>query len=99
MIDTQTDNQPKVMTVRAREDGHWYVGSGRSIANGPYRRPDQLIEVVSDLMGDNTNWRIEVLNGHDTLIAAYDGRDVKLIGHTKSRNQIDWPQIGTKPNT
>ncbi len=93
MIPAQIDAPPNVMTVRAREDGHWYVGNGRSIANGPYRRPEHLIGVVSDLMGDNTNWRIEVLNANDKLIAAYDGRDLQTgaTNHVEDHNR--WPQI------
>ena len=93
MISAKIDTQPNVMTVRAREDGHWYVNSGRSIANGPYRRPEHLIDVVSDLMGDNTNWRIEVLSANDTLIAAYEGRDLQSSSLSRHRERNQWPQI------
>lgn len=93
MVTTDVNSQPNVMTVRVREDGHWYIGNGRSMANGPYRRPEHLIDVVSDLMGDNTNWRIEVLNANDKLIAAYDGCDLQSGAFSHSRRQNTWPEV------
>lgn len=97
MTPAHIDTHPNVMTVRAREDGHWYVGSGRSIANGPYRRPQHLIDVVSDLMGDNTNWRIEVLNSNDKLIAAYDARELRTVCASRREDPNTWPAISAPP--
>ena len=39
-----------ILAVHGRADGYWYIGAGKSIAEGPYRNPDQLLTVASDLL-------------------------------------------------
>jgi hypothetical protein len=43
-------------------NGYWYIGNGRSIAEGPYRTPQQLLDVASELLAGEAHWRVEVFD-------------------------------------
>src|ERR1700759_2407342 len=62
------DSEEVVMSVRQRADGYWYIGQGRSIAEGPYRHPQQLLAVASDLLAAHAHWRIDVFDCQGTKI-------------------------------
>ena len=54
------------MSVRQRTDGYWYIGQGRSIAEGPYRH----------LLSAHAHWRIEVFDVQGEKIASYGRNDL-----------------------
>src|ERR1700755_3494421 len=69
-------NDEVVMSVRQRADGYWYIGQGRSIAEGPYRHPQQLLAVASDLLSAHAHWRIDVFDQQGTKIVSYGRGDL-----------------------
>jgi hypothetical protein len=62
---------------RERADGYWYIGDGRSIADGPYRTPQQLLTVASDLLAYERNWRVDVFNLSGTMVLSYSSDQVR----------------------
>lgn len=50
------------LVVRQQENGYFYVGSGRSIAEGPFRRPEHVMAAAADLVPEGAPWAIEVFD-------------------------------------
>jgi len=68
------EKRETVLAVHGNADGYWYIGAGRSIAEGPYRNPDQLLSVASDLLAAETHWRIDVFDVAGNKISAIAAR-------------------------
>jgi hypothetical protein len=69
--------QETVLAVHGKDDGYWYIGAGRSIAEGPYRNPDELLSVASDLLAAELHWRIDVFDVAGNKIISYSSDDLK----------------------
>src|SRR6202022_4516607 len=65
------EKREMVLAVHGNPDGYWYIGAGKSIAEGPYRNPDQLLSVASDLLAAEPHWRIDVFDVGDKKIISY----------------------------
>jgi len=65
------EQQETVMAVHENAEGYWYIGEGRSIAEGPFRHPRQLLTVASDLLAGKLRWRIEVFDAAGSKIISY----------------------------
>jgi hypothetical protein len=65
-----------VLAVHGNADGYWYIGAGRSIAEGPYRHPDQLLSVASDLLASELHWRIDVFDVAGNKIISYSSEEL-----------------------
>ena len=65
-----------VLAVHGNADGYWYIGAGRSIAEGPYRSPDQLLGVASDLLAAEIHWRIDVFDVAGNKIISYSSEQL-----------------------
>jgi hypothetical protein len=75
-----------VLAVHGNADGYWYIGQGRSIAEGPYRSPDQLLCVASDLLATEIHWRIDVFDVAGNKIISYSSDDLKAA----DLNPLGW---------
>jgi hypothetical protein len=71
-----SEKHETVLTVRGNADGYWYIGAGRSIAEGPYRTPDQLLSVASDLLAAEIHWRIDVFDVAGNKIISYSSEEL-----------------------
>ncbi len=71
-----TDDHATILAVHESADGYWYIGAGRSIAEGPYRYPQQLLSVASDLLAGATRWRIDVFNAAGKQIITYNSDEL-----------------------
>jgi hypothetical protein len=67
-----------ILAVRERSDGYWYIGAGRSIAEGPYRYPQQLLAVACDLLASDPHWRIEVFDVGGSQIISYSSEQYSI---------------------
>src|SRR5580698_220117 len=65
-----------VLAVHGNADGYWYIGAGRSIAEGPFRNPDQLLSVASDLLASELHWRIDVFDVAGNKIISYSSEEL-----------------------
>jgi len=72
-----SESPATVLSVHGDADGYWYIGAGRSIAEGPYRSPDQLLSVASDLLASEIHWRIDVFDAAGTKIISYSSEEMK----------------------
>ncbi|MFO1465327.1 MAG: hypothetical protein U1F35_02615 [Steroidobacteraceae bacterium] len=83
----------KVLRVVEHEDGSWWIRGGWSLANGPYRRPGQLLAVASDLLLDVTEWRIEVVDRRGGPLACYSSEtiDAAALSHADPANR--WHEV------
>jgi hypothetical protein len=79
-----------VLTVRGNANGYWYIGAGRSIAEGPYRTPDQLLSVASDLLAAEIHWRIDVFDVAGNKIISYSSKDLNAGDLHPVRWQHGW---------
>lgn len=66
-----SDVPTTIMVVRENMDGYWYIGAGKSIAEGPYRYPQQLLSVAADLLALEPRWRIDVFDSSGKQIMSY----------------------------
>jgi hypothetical protein len=82
-----------VLAVRESSDGYWYIGAGRSIADGPYRYPQQLLTVASDLLSTRQNWRIDVFDAAGRPIISYNSDDLAASDLDCLARQRDWSRI------
>jgi hypothetical protein len=82
-----------VLAVHGNADGYWYIGAGRSIAEGPYRSPDQLLCVAADLLAAELNWRIDVFDFRGNKIISYSSEELKAADLSPMRGQRDWGTI------
>jgi hypothetical protein len=71
-----SEEHETVLTVRGNANGYWYIGAGRSIAEGPYRTPDQLLSVASDLLAAEIHWRIDVFDVAGNKIISYSSKEL-----------------------
>src|SRR5580704_5417458 len=66
-----------ILAVHGNADGYWYIGAGRTIAEGPYRNPDQLLSVASDLLAAEPRWRIDVFDVAGQKIISYSSDELE----------------------
>jgi hypothetical protein len=79
-----------VLAVHGDPDGYWYIGSGRSIAEGPYRSPDQLLSVASDLLAAENHWRIDVFDAAGNKIISYSSEELSADDLHPRHRQHPW---------
>jgi hypothetical protein len=84
-----------VLAVHGNADGYWYIGAGRSIAEGPYRSPDQLLSVASDLLAAEIRWRIDVFDVAGNKIISYSSEELSAEDLHPLRRQRDWGALST----
>ena len=82
-----------VVAVNGSADGYWYIGAGKSIAEGPYRDPDQLLVVASDLLATEPHWRIDVFDVAGNKIISYssdelNAGDLNPLGRPRRWNAL-----------
>jgi hypothetical protein len=82
-----------VLAVHGNADGYWYIGAGRSIAEGPYRSPDQLLSVASDLLAAEIRWRIDVFDVAGNKIISYSSEELSAEDLHPLRRQRDWGEL------
>jgi hypothetical protein len=82
-----------VLAVHGNADGYWYIGAGRSIAEGPYRSPDQLLSVASDLLAAEIRWRIDVFDVAGNKIISYSSEQLSAQDLHPVRWQRSWGDI------
>lgn len=92
MNDEHMSNEQKatILAVRPRADGYWYIGAGRSIAEGPYRHPDELLAVASDLLATEPRWRIEVYDAGGSMIVSYSSEELAASELHPAHRQTQW---------
>ena len=71
-----SEKRETVLAVHGNADGYWYIGAGKSIAEGPYRNPDQLLTVASDLLSTEPHWRIDVFDVAGNKIISYSSDEL-----------------------
>jgi hypothetical protein len=85
-----SDKQETVLAVHGNADGYWYIGAGRSIAEGPYRNPDHLLTVASDLLASEPHWRIDVFDAAGNKIITYSSEQLNADDLHPLRRQPRW---------
>src|SRR5258705_13858546 len=70
------EQRETVLAVHGDADGYWYIGVGTSIAEGPYRNPDQLLSVASDLLAAEPHWRIDVFDAAGNKIITCSSKEM-----------------------
>jgi hypothetical protein len=83
-----------VLAVHGNADGYWYIGAGKSIAEGPYRNPDQLLSVASDLLSAELHWRIDVFDVAGNKIISYSSEELKAGDLHPVRWKGGWSALG-----
>ncbi|HWX27014.1 MAG TPA: hypothetical protein VNZ53_06195 [Steroidobacteraceae bacterium] len=87
------DLQETVLAVHGSADGYWHIGAGRSIAEGPYRNPDQLLSVASDLLAAEPRWRIDVFDVQGAKIISYSSEELDAGDLHPLRWQQAWSRL------
>jgi hypothetical protein len=82
-----------VLAVHGNADGYWYIGAGRSIAEGPYRHPDQLLSVASDLLAAEPHWRIDVFDAAGNKIISYSSEELNAVDLHPLRWRRQWDRL------
>ena len=95
---TMSDKRETVLAVHGSADGYWYIGAGRSIAEGPYRNPDQLLTVASDLLAAELHWRIDVFDLAGKKIISYSSEELHADDLHPLRRQHHWGALGRVPS-
>jgi hypothetical protein len=85
-----SDLQETVLAVHGNADGYWYIGAGKSIAEGPYRNPDQLLSVASDLLAAEPRWRIDVFDVKGAKIISYSSEELDAGDLHSLRRHQSW---------
>jgi len=85
-----SEPEQTVLAVHGKADGYWYIGAGRSIAEGPFRNPDQLLCVASDLLAVEPNWRIDVFDMSGKMIISYSSDQLSVEDLHPLRWQNGW---------
>jgi len=85
-----------VLEVRGHTDGFWYIGAGRSIAEGPYRDPGQVLSVASDLLAAEVNWRIDVFDHAGKRLISYSSQQLHAeeLHPVRWQNRQHWSALG-----
>jgi hypothetical protein len=90
--------QPEtILAVHGNADGYWYIGAGRTIAEGPYRNPDQLLSVASDLLAAEPRWRIDVFDVAGKKIISYSSTELNAGDLHPLRWQHRWNALAPRP--
>jgi hypothetical protein len=87
------DGRETVLAVHGNADGYWYIGAGRSIAEGPYRSPDQLLSVASDLLAAERHWRIDVFDAAGNKIITYSSDEMNAGDLHPLRWRHQWNRL------
>jgi hypothetical protein len=82
-----------VLMVHQNANGYWYIGAGRSIAEGPYREPQQLLAVASDLLAASLRWRIEIFDVSGEKIMGYSSEDTDVSALASARSPSQWQRF------
>ena len=90
---TVSESPERVLAVHGDADGYWYIGAGRSIAEGPYRSPDQLLSVASDLLAAEIHWRIDVFDVAGNKIISYSSEKLSAADLHPVRRQRAWGEL------
>jgi hypothetical protein len=83
----------RILAVREKADGYWYIGAGRSIAEGPYRYPQQVLAVASDLLAGEPRWRIEVFDLAGSPIISYCSAEIASADLSIARGLRQWSRL------
>ncbi|MDP9085008.1 MAG: hypothetical protein M3N50_14780 [Pseudomonadota bacterium] len=70
------EQRATLLAVHENADGYWYIGAGKSIADGPYRYPQQLLTVAADLLASEPRWRIEVFDAAGKQVITYSSDEL-----------------------
>ncbi len=89
------EKQETVLAVHGNADGYWYIGAGRSIAEGPYRHPEQLLSVASDLLASEAHWRIDVFDVAGNKIISYSSEQLSAGDLDPLRRQHPWSALAS----
>jgi hypothetical protein len=91
-----SEHPETILAVHGNADGYWYIGAGRTIAEGPYRNPDQLLSVASDLLAAEPRWRIDVFDVAGQKIISYSSEELNAGDLNPLRWQHRWNALGNK---
>jgi hypothetical protein len=91
------EERETVLAVHGDANGYWYIGAGRSIAEGPYRNPDQLLTVASDLLAAELHWRIDVFDAAGNKIITYSSKELNAGDLHPLRRQNRWNPLPHGP--
>jgi hypothetical protein len=91
------EKRETVLAVHGDADGYWYIGAGRSIAEGPYRNPDQVLTVASDLLAAEPHWRIDVFDAAGNKIITYSSKELNAGDLHPLRRQNRWNPLSHGP--
>jgi hypothetical protein len=95
-IPSMSGKRETILAVHGRADGYWYIGAGRSIAEGPYRSPDQLLSVAADLLADELHWRIDVFDVGGNKIVSYSSEELSAGDLHPLRCRLQWTPLGAR---
>ena len=70
-------NSETLLAGHENANGYWYIGNGRSIAEGPYRTPQQLLSVVSDLLQAEPKWRVDIFDMSGAKVLSYSSEQAR----------------------
>ena len=87
--------ETRVMSVRENSDGYWYIGSGKSIADGPFRYPQQLLTVAADLLSAESRWRIEVFDRDGKRVIIYSSDEIAAGDLNAQNRQRQWRPLNS----
>src|SRR5258708_8735196 len=88
------EKRETVLAVHGNADGYWYIGAGKSIAEGPYRNPDQLLSVASDLLAAEPHWRIDVFDAAGNKVISYTSEEL----NAGDLHPLRWPNRWDPPS-
>jgi len=93
------DDQATILAVHERADGYWYIGAGRSIAEGPYRYPQQVLSVAADLLAAASHWRIEVFDPAGNQVIRYSSDETAASALGMMHKQREWSRVPAAEHT
>lgn len=82
-----------VLTVQQNANGYWYIGAGRSIAEGPYREPQQVLAVACDLLAAASKWRIEIFDIKGEKIMGFSSEETDVSALAPARGSAEWRRV------
>jgi hypothetical protein len=88
-----SEKRQTILAVHGNADGYWYIGAGKSIAEGPYRSPDQLLSVASDLLSAELHWRIDVFDVAGNKIISYSSEELSAGDLDRLGSQRGWSAL------
>jgi hypothetical protein len=92
-LQAMSEKTATVLAVYGGSDGFWYIGAGRSIAEGPYRSPEQLLSVASDLLAAEIHWRIDVFDAAGEKIISYSSEELSAEDLHPRHRQTPWSPL------